>query len=157
MGDGTGAQSGILRPDKAIHSLLLSVFLDHAAADAFAARFDELTRRTHYSHDIPMLGATETTDGSIKFVFDFTDHLDCTLEYCTALDRFLGRYEQFLCDVVALAAEQPFRLSALLDVDVKLATFELRIPRVPPELSRAQSFSFDYWVWHICDAGPGSA
>jgi hypothetical protein len=56
-----------------------------------------------------------------------------------------------------LEKHQPFRLSALVHVDPNLAVFELRIPRIPSELNRLQSFSFNYWVWHSRDAGPESA
>jgi hypothetical protein len=65
---------------------------------------------------------------------------------CAVLDQFLIRYEQLLFDVVLLKEDQPFRLSALVRVDPKLAAFELRVPRIPSELSRIQSFSLDYWV-----------
>jgi hypothetical protein len=145
-----------MQADKVITSLLFSSVMERDAFAILSMRFEELIRQKKYQHSVPALQNTELKDGRVKCLLDFTDRLNSSLEYCAALDQFLIQYEQLLCDIVLLEQERAFRLSALVSIDSELATFELRVPRIPSELGRFQSFSFDYWVWHICDAGPES-
>jgi hypothetical protein len=142
---------------KVITSLLISSEIGRDVSAMLSMRFEELIQRKIYQHRIPEPEITELKDGSFKWLLDLTDHLDGSVEYCAALDQFLLLHEQFLCDLVSLETDRPFRLSALVQVDSKLAAFGLRAPRIPSELSRLQSFSFDYWVWHSCDADQANA
>ena len=143
-----------MQADKVITSLLFSSEMGRDAPAILSMRLEELIQKKKYQPSLPALESSELKDGSVKCVLDFTGHLNSSLEYCAALDQFLIQYGQLLLDVVLSEKGWPFRLSALVHVDPKLSAFELRVPRIPPELSRIQSFSFDYWVWHTCDTGP---
>lgn len=145
-----------MQADKVITSLLFSSEMGRNASAILSMRFDELIQQKKYQHAVPALESTELKDDRVKCLLDFTDRLNSSLEYCAALDQFLIQFEQLLCDVVLLEQDRAFRLSALVHVDSKLAAFELRVPRIPSELSRFRSFSFDYWIWHNCNAGPES-
>ena len=134
---------------KNISSLLLVSFLPDADFRDFVHSYEHVAENVTYDRPIPDAEVVELPqERRKKWMIDFYSEIDLTQDYHDSLTAFLTLRESFLYRVIAMDKRFTFALSAMINVTVDLAVFELKMPRIPRRLAEADNFEFDYLVWH---------